>query len=309
MNSMELANYLEKIRFGRNVSQEEFVSGVVSIRQYQRYKNGDSVIPYEKIDQFAEKLGINTKKLLTEFEKERSVQYSKINVFYNAVANNDYKTAIDYKRKLDSDLIISEEGRKYYTHANLVFDYYSKKITHAEVIQRVSDILNYPNILNQKYFTDVEVLILCFLLTVFSGKQQDLLLNRLNNLFSDSENIIAGDNNYYIYTLILMRLARTFGIKNDYPQVIYFCDLGIERGIESKQYYLWDYFYYYKSLAHYALGQKEDFDTALLRCFNVLFMEGNHSKIEKFTALIEKDYNIDYKEYIINLLKPKNPSS
>lgn len=303
MNSMELTNYLEKVRFGRNVSQEEFVSGVVSIRQYQRYKNGDSVIPYEKIEQFAEKLGVNSKKLLTEFGKEKAMQYSKINDFYNAVANNNYKNAINLKKELDSDLIISEEGRKYYAHANIVYNYYSRKLSLNEVIKQVSDLINYPDILTQKYFTDVEVLILSFLLSVFSGKQQEMLLNKLNNIFSSNESIIAGDNSDYIYTLILMRIAKIFGIKKDYPKVIYYCDTGLERGILNKQYYLWEYFYYYKALAHFALGQKEEFDTSLLRCFNVLHMEGNYAKIEKFTGLIEKDFNINFRKYIINLIE------
>ena len=306
MNSMELSNYLEKIRFGRNVSQEEFVSGVVSIRQYQRYKNGDSVIPYEKIDQFAEKLGINTKKLLTEFERERSKQYAKINNFYNAVANNDYKSAINLKKDLDSDLIISEEGRKYYMHAKIVYDYYARKLALNEVINKVSNIINYPDVLTQKYFTDVEVLILSFLLSVFSGKQQEILLDKLNMIFNSDESIIAGDNSDYIYTLILMRIAKTFGIRKNFPRVIYYCDMGLERGILNKQYYLWEYFFYYKALAHNALGQREEFDDSLLRCYHVLNMEGNHAKIEKFTGLIEKDFKLNYRSYIVNLIKPDN---
>ncbi|MBN2540879.1 MAG: helix-turn-helix transcriptional regulator [Bacilli bacterium] len=305
MNSMELSNYLEKIRFGRNMSQEEFVSDVVSIRQYQRYKNGDSVIPYEKIDQFAEKLGITTKKLLTEFEKEKSIQYAKINNFYNAVANNDYKSAINLKKDLDKDLIISEEGRLYFTHAKIVYDYYSRKLTMNEVINKVSELINYPEILKQQYFTDVEVLILSFLLSVFSGIQQEALLSKLNSLFNSEDNIMAGDSDY-IYTLILMRIAKTYGIKRDFPNVIYYCDMGLERGIQYKQYYLWEYFFYYKALSHFALGQREEFDNSILRCYNVLNMEGNHSKFEKFTALIEKDFSINFREYVVNLIKPKS---
>ncbi len=301
MNSMELANYLEKIRFGRNVSQEEFVSGIVSIRQYQRYKNGDSVLPYEKIDQFAEKLGINTKKLMAEFERAKSQQYTKINQFYNAVANNDYKNALDLKKELDKDLIISEEGRKYYKHAKIVFKYYSRELTLEEVINRVSDLVDYPDILKQQYYTDVEVLILSFLLSVFTGKQQEMLLMKLNQLFENVDNIMAGDSEY-IYTLILMRIAKTFGIRRDYPRVIYYCELGIDRGIQYKQYYLWEYFFYYKALAHYALGQSEQYDESLLKCYHVLNMEGNHAKISKFTSLIEKDFNINYKSYVLKLL-------
>ncbi len=302
MNSMELSNYLENIRYGRNLSQDEFVSKVVSIRQYQRYKNGTSVMPYEKIEQFADKLGITTKKLLSEFEREKGKQYAKINNFYNAVANSDYKTAGKLKFELDNDLIISEEGRKYYKHSKIVYKYYTRELTLTEVIQRISDLIDYPTILKQQYFTDVEVLILSFLLSVFTGKRQEMLLSKLNSLFENTDSIMAGDTDY-IYTLILMRLAKTFGIKREYRKVIFYSDLGLERGITQKQYYLWEYFFYYKALAHNALGDIELFNDSLLRCFNVLNMEGNQAKMEKFTSLIEKDFNIEFKKYVVRLIK------
>ena len=302
MNSMELSNYLEKIRLGRNLSQEEFVSGVVSIRQYQRYKNGDSVIPYEKINQFAEKFGVTTKKLLAEFEKEKNMQYVKINNFYNAVANNDYKNANKIKEDLEKDLIISEEGRKYFEHAKIVYDYYSRKLTMNEVINKISVLIDYPNILKQVYFTDVEVLILSFLLSIFSGERQEILLNHLNDIFKSDDNIMAGDSDY-IYTLILMRIAKTYGIKRDYSKVIYYCDLGIKRGILYKQYYLWEYFFYYKALSYHALGKNDEFNNSILRCYNVLSMEDNHSKFEKFNDLIEKDFDINFQDYVVELIK------
>ncbi len=304
MNSLELCNYLEKIRYGRNISQDDFVDGVVSIRQYQRYKSGESVIPYEKISQFAEKLGLTSKKLQSEFEKEKSKQYVKINAFYNAVANNDYKNAVKLKNELDNDRIISSEGRQYYNHANIVYKYYSKELSLPEVIERVSKLINYPTILKQQYYTDVEVLILSFLLGVFKGNQQDMLLQRLNSIFEDADNIMSGDSDY-IYTLILMRIAKIHGIKKDYPRVIYFCELGLDRGIIHKQYYLWEYFYYFKALSHYALGQRDLYEDSLLKCYHVLQMEGNHSKIEKFTNLIEGDFNINYREFVFNKINPK----
>ena len=302
MNSMELSNYLEKIRYGRNLSQEEFVYGIVSIRQYQRYKSGVSVIPYEKIDQFAEKLGINSKRLLSEFEKEKSLQYNRINGFYNAVANGDIEAVKKYKTEIESDFIISEEGRKYYKHATIVHQFYSKRISKQEAIEQVSDLINYPDILNQRFFTDVEVLILSFLLSVFSGKQQDVLLMKLNSLFDSEDTIMTGDTDY-IYILILMRIAKIFGIKKDYEKVIFYCNLGVKRGIEHKQYYLWEYFLYYKALAHYRLDQMEEYRNALVRCFYVLNMEQNDNKVHKFTKLIEKDFEISYQEFVIRTLE------
>jgi transcriptional regulator with XRE-family HTH domain len=305
MNSVEIANYLEKIRSKKNMSQDDFVSGIVSVRQYQRYKSGDSIFSEEKIDLFAEKLGLSNEKIINDIESEKGHQYNKLNKFYNAVANNDYRTAIILKEELDNEIIISDDGKMYFEYAKIIYKYYSRKMSISEVTIELSELIDYPNILGNKYFTDIEILIISFFLNIFSGKKQDDLLDRLNEIFRTEGSILARECSQHIYSLILMREAKIYGTRREYEKVIFYCDKGIEKGLENKQYYLWDYFFYFKALAHNALDQKADFDKSLLSCFNVLYMESNQQKIDKFTTLIEKDFNIDFKKYVVNLLYNK----
>jgi hypothetical protein len=59
-----------------------------------------------------------------------------------------------------------------------------------------------------------------------------------------------------------------------------------------------DYFFYYNSLAYYKLGNIEQYEKNLVSCFNVLQFEVNDKKIEKFTNLIDKDYDISFEEFV-----------
>ncbi|MFA5274997.1 MAG: hypothetical protein WC339_05945, partial [Candidatus Izemoplasmatales bacterium] len=268
---MEISNYLEKIRYGRKLTQEDFVEGVVSLRQYQRYRSGECEITYEKIDQFARKLGIPTKKLMNEFERENNEQYRMIDQFYGAVVNKDAKLVLDLKEKLGKGILFNEDRRIYYQHALILDDYYESKISKEEAYILSSKQVNYPLILKQKVFTDIEILILSFLLSIVKGDEQSPLLKRLTSVFDSEENIMSGESNI-VYALILMRLAQTHGSNKNYPKVIHLCDLGIQRGISLRQFYLMEYFFYYKALAHFSLQDYDKYEESLFRCYSCLHM-------------------------------------
>jgi len=298
---MEISNYLEKIRYGRKMSQESFVEGVCSLRQYQRYRSGECEITYDKIEQFALKLGIPAKKLMHEFERESNAQYKLINDYYSAIVNKDKRLLEELKSILDNEVIFGEERQKYFLHAQTLHQYYSGSLSREETLLRTYEQVNYPTILKQNYFTDIEILILSFILSIVDQDEKGKLLKKLTNLFESEDNILSGENDL-VYSLILMRLAQTHGIQKNFPKVIQLSDIGIQRGIRYKQYYLMEYFYYYKALAHFKLEEYTLYEDALFRCYNVLHMEGNTKKIEKFTALIEEDFKIVYDSFIMKYL-------
>ena len=301
MISMEIANYLEKIRYGRKMSQEAFVEDVCSLRQYQRYRSGECEITYDKIERFATKLGIPAKKLMYEFERDSNSQYKTLNDLYNAVVNGDKLQIEKMKDILKDDSIYGEERKMYYIHALSLNDYFSGKISKEEILIRTCDLVNYPSVLKQNYYTDIEILILSFMLSIIPPEDNNKLLKKLTGLFDTAEGILSGENDL-VYALILMRLTKSHGIQKNNPKVIQLCEIGIQRGIRYKQYFMLDYFFYYKALAHFKLEEYSLYEDALFRCYNVLHMEGNAKKIEKFTKLIEDDFKIAYDSFIMKYL-------
>jgi len=302
MNSMEISNYLEKIRHGRKMTQETFIDGVCSMRQYQRYRSGVSEIPYERIELFAKKLGIPTQKLFNEYKREKDQQGKLISAFYNAVATQDKEKIKSLQKAIDQDIIIDKEKQIHYKFAKERHKVINKKISKIEYIKRISDLIDYPNILKQSFFTDVEVLILSSLLDLIEGKAHKKLLQKLGSLFDDQNSILSAGGEF-TYSMLLMGLAKNYGKYKAYDQVIHFCNLGIKKGMAFKQYYLFDYYYYYQALAYKALEDVIHFEEALFRCYNVLHMENNPKKTEMFTKWIEKDFNIVYHTFILKYMK------
>ena len=302
MDSMELANYLEKVRYGRKISQEKFVEGICSLRQYQRYRSGECEIPIEKIEAFARRLSIPSQKLLKEFEREKKEQDTLIDDFYNAVANQNLDRIKVLSQQIQKDIIIEEENRLYYKYTLIIDKRLSNRISKESAGKEISKLIDFPQIIKNSYFTDIEILILSTLLDLIDGALQKKLLNRLTDLFDTQENIMSGGNDLILST-ILVRLSKAYGVLKDYGQVIHFCDLGLERGMHHRRFYLFDSFYYHKALAYYALEDYFNYEDSLFKCYSILQIEGNEKKIERYTSWIEKDFNINFNLFIINYLK------
>lgn len=302
MNSMEISNYLEKIRHGRKMTQENFIDGVCSMRQYQRYRSGDSEIPYEKIELFAKKLGIPAQKIFNEYKKEKDIQGKLVSNFYNAVATQDKDQIKALDKKLESDILIDKEHKLQYRFAKTRNELLTKHISKADYIHRISNLINYPQVLKQSYYTDVEVMVLNSLLETLEGKELKRLLKKLDELFETQTSILSSGGDF-IYSVLIMGLAKNYGKYKQFDRVIYYCDLGIEKGKIFKQYYLFDYFYYYKALAYRALGDIEACEASLFKCYNVLHMEDNPQKTKQFTTWIEKDFDIVFHTFIMKYLK------
>ena len=305
MYSMELTNFLEHIRLGRSITQEDFVDGVCSIRQYQRYRNGDSAIPYERVEKFAEKLGIPSKKLLNQFEQAKNNQLSLVNDYYDAVLKNNINQSNKLKNLILKDVIIEQETKAYFKHALLIEKQQKNIISKAEAIRQNMSLINYPEILKQDYFTDIEILIMSSLIDFHDVPKFDILLDRLGQLFETEASIFSGGNEM-VKSLILMRVAQGNGILEQHNNVIYFANKGLENGMQNKNYHLFEYFYYFKAISHFELEQYDSYEEALFNLYNVLQIEKNAEMIDYFTQLVEKDFGINFNGFVLHYLNKYN---
>jgi transcriptional regulator with XRE-family HTH domain len=299
MKSKELCIFLERLRFARNISQEAFTDDVTSIRQYRRYLSGESDIPFQIVAKLTSKLGVKTDSLLREFEVARIEETSIINKLYNLAVNYSQDEFMEISKRIPLDHIIEHSNRLMYQHSIIINKMFTKKITKLEAANENAKLINYPKMLNQLVMTSVEMLILSSFLDLFDESQHQAIIEKITDYIKDQTTVISGGNEKF-YSLVLARLAKYMGVTQDFESVIAYCKQGITRNIESKSYYLMDYFYYYSSLAYYRLGNTVEYEKNLVSCFNVLQFEGNEKKIEKFRNLIDHDFDISFELFVTN---------
>ncbi|MBU1142646.1 MAG: hypothetical protein KKH92_03265 [Firmicutes bacterium] len=299
--SKELSLYFDKLRYERNMTQEIFVNGIVSIRQFRRYLKGECDIPQDIINQLSRRLGFKPEYVIWDFESERLNETTLITNFYNSVANIDFAAAEDYNKQIKSKYIIDDVNRLYYTHTVNMLDMYKKTISEEVFVQKTIKLIDFPNILKNRMLSTAEIMILSTLISMRHFHEKEVIVERLK-LYISQPNLIVSGHNENVILLCLQRLSQYEGINENYHEVIRLCNQGIELSTKLKLFYLLEYFYYFNSLAYHKLGDIEKYEESVYRCYSTLYAENNEKKIGKFTRLIEEDYGISLHQFAVDYI-------
>ncbi len=303
MRTEELANYIEKLRYGRNISQEKFLYDIISLRQYQRYRNGQSIMPIEIAEKLALRLSISIEKLLYEFEEEKNEESDLVREFYNLVISKKTGQAKTMEKKFTDYVFIDEEKRIIYESAKYLVDFYCGKLSEIEMIKLQAALINYPEILINDIFTDPEILILGVIVE-FSKTEREKIVNKLTSIF-DKSNLLISGKNLYSFTQVIYWIAKHYGRINEYPKVLEFCNLGISYNQKNRTTYLLDRFYYYKALVYFRIEDFEEFEENLYRCILLIESEGTEEKKKSFYDIIMKDLKLNPYEFLIRVAQKK----
>ncbi len=299
MDSRELCIYIERLRSSRKISQENLTDGLVSIRQYRRYLNGVSDMPFDIFIKMVEKMGLRTNTILKEMENSRDEEYRYCSKLYNYAITYNY---VSFNKLLNNNPythFIDSNNQLLFDLACVMKDYYQNKGSKKQAFEEIGDLINYPKILSHEMITEIELLALSVLVDLGSKSARQKIIERIFYFYQNEKGIIGGWNNRY-QLLIIAKFAQIFGIEEDYQMVIDFCDIGIKKNNSTKSYYLSEFYYYYKSLAYYKLEMMAEFEDSLRKCFNVLEMD-NTLNMKHFQYLIKDDYGFEFREHVIKL--------
>lgn len=305
MQSQEIVKYLENIRLGRNITQSEFIEDIVSSRQYHRYLNGESQIAFSTLEKFAEKLGLSTRKLITQIEREKHEQNRTISMFYNAVVNQDRATEKSLEKTLNTMNILDNDSRLFYEFAKIISQFYKQALSKSDVTEKIKQLIHYPEILEHEYLTDIEMLVMSSLIDFLPKEKHTPILVRLTVYYENQDRIMSGGNEM-IHPIILMRLAKAYGLKNNLDKVLELSDIALERGNLYKQTHLFYIFYYFKALSYFKKNMKAPFEENLYRCYCALEITDNRERFKKYRAIIEKDFDLDFIKFINRYIRKKH---
>lgn len=303
-SSRELALFLEKMRFLRGISQEDFTDGIISNRQYQRYISGESPMPYHLIDLFAERLNVKKELLLLEFDNHALKETLSIVNYFSAVVNRDVENIQQTKSKIDPNYIIDPDNRKSYRFTSLHEKYNFNKISVDEFKRGISEIIDYPKILSQTAMSILEVTILSRMLDIVSEQEQITIARKIGG-FLENPDLVWSGNQIITFNVIIFHLTKFYGMQKDYKNVINYSKLGIKFNTRTKSYNNLDYYYYFLALAYYRLNDLGNYNLNLYKCYSALIVNDSPTRLQNFTQVIEKDFGINYKQFIIDYLKDK----
>lgn len=300
-----MALFLEQLRVSRGISQEDFTEGIISNRQYQRYVNGSSAMPFHLLDEFAERLNIKKEFLLLEFDSYGIKETNNIVDYLNAVNSDDIEKAKTISQNIDPKYILDNTNLKFYEFTKLFQEFKEKKISKEQHIAKLKVFIDYPKILSSPAMTMVETLTLSTLLDLIHDDKEELKIFRKIKNFIDNPSLVWIGSQLITYNMLIFRIAKYSGMKRDFDNVIHFSKLAIALNLRAKYFLNLDYYYYFLSLAYYNKDDIALFEENLYRTFTVLEMVDIPTRLTKMLAIIKQDFNLDLVEFSINYQKKK----
>ncbi|MBN2833376.1 MAG: hypothetical protein JXR48_00260 [Candidatus Delongbacteria bacterium] len=299
MDIVKLLNYMENLRYDRKMTQETYLQGIVSQRQYYRYRSGESEVPFDVIVKFSHKLQIPLLKLISSYQSSSEKEKELVKEFLNLVVNKKLDDAKLIKAKMKNFLLLDDETQVFFHVSKLLFDFYSNKISSIEMITQLKKNVGFDNIMKKEILHDSEIYILGLIME-YNEKDREQILKKINYLRVNNKLLLGG--NALLDSQIFFWIIKNLGRLNRFSELISMAEIAIGLAKKKYSYYSIEYFHYYKALAHYELKQLKDFEDELFKTIAILLYMDVHKR-KHFFEMIKKDTDISCKDFIIEKLR------
>jgi len=286
----------------QNLNQEKYLHDVVSQRQYYRYLYGESEPPFDIVLKLSKKLNLSISRLIDKFQEDTQKENKQVQKYFNYVINKKNDEAQVLFSQLSSKPIISDENSKFVTSGKALFDFYTNTFSKRELIVKLKNIIEFDKLIKHDFLQDIELYMLGLIME-YSDNDRESILNRIMFLNKEKKLFTFGNRLYnsQLYFWIIKNLGRLKRL-NDVIEIsidaISFCH-------NEYSFYLLEYFYYYKALAYYKLGNTIKFEKELFKTIEILnFLE--IEKRRKFEDVILSDTGKNVRDYYLEKLKQQS---
>ncbi|MFW5794713.1 MAG: hypothetical protein ACOCV1_04435, partial [Bacillota bacterium] len=292
-------NYMENLRYDRKMTQEVYLDGVISQRQYYRYRSGESEVPFDVIIKFANKLQIPLLKLISSFQKHSETEKDIVKEYMNLVMNRELASANKLIKSRKNLMLLDEETQMFYQASKILYNFYLNKLTKQQMIFQLKQKINFLSVMKKEILHDSEIYLLGILMEYSEKDREDILL-KIEGLRKKDKLLLSG--NALFNSQVFFWIIKNLGRLNKLKELIIMANIAIRHSEKNYIYYLLEYFYYYKALAYYKEGLETKFEDELLKTIYVLLQLDNHKR-KRFFAVIKKDTDISSKEFLIEKLE------
>jgi len=294
MDSVKLINFMEELRYQRKLTQEEYLDGVISQRQFYRYRKGESEIPFEVIDKLIEKIGIPYVKLISQFIEQSKTQKELVLSYFNLVINKKAEEAEEIFVLINNLKLIDKESTTIVKMGRIISSFNKGYFSNLELCIQLKENMNFNEMIKKETLHDFEIYLLGLIME-YSEPDRLKTLEKVMQLLK-TDRILIGHNKILLMQVFFW-IIKFLGREKRYHEVILFSDLAIVESHKNHTNYCLNYFHYYKSLAHLRLGQTEEYEKNLYKAIVIcIYQSGDNNS--KFINTIYKDTGVDAISFI-----------
>ncbi len=290
MNMTGILNYIDKLRYERNLTREELIDGITSTATYNRYLNGDTKATVDVILKLTERLGFSTKNLLETYFTTFKSTSDDITAYFNYVLHRDDEQAKKYLQKIQSNHNLDIPQLKALKIVQALDKNNKGRSNTEQLVEELKVIIDFDKIQNHEAFADFELYTLGLIMSLSETDRSRMLkklleLNEQDKLFR-THNVYSTSRMYYWLIKFLLK-------ENEYESMLELTKSAIDFCEKRYSTFLITEFYYFKSLVLHKLGRIEEFEESNLKLKKYLSLTENDSKYKIIEELKSKTgYNI-----------------
>lgn len=301
MDTNGFINFIENLRYARGMSQEEFLHDIISTRQYQRYRNGTSEISMDCIERMSNKFGIETRKLLADFQHEKYREKELVEEYYNSVV---YKNSDDLQRleqHFDNYNFLDKTNFEVHTLASILKQYLLNNINKENFLDKLYVLIHYPEVLNYEILRDVEVIGLMIIFQHNKNEKEKIidLIKRLNK----DHNLLASGQSYFVIIMFQYFVAIDFIQKKEYDQSVIYLKRALDMLKKKHSDYSMYLIYYQLARSYYYMGETDQFKETLYKCLIQTRAKRSIELVSQINDMVNEHYNFDADLFFLEYIK------
>lgn len=299
MINQNMGKIIDEIRLERKLTREDLCDEIMSVRNYQRFVSEEVNVSNDKLSKLVDRLSLDYFTLREIYTHRSEDKYSKLHNVYHLMQANSDKKAYEQLKKINSSQIDSGFMLLFYNYLKLDLERQLGITPIEESLDLLSNLIDYPNVLNFEVLNFIELNVLAILNRYFTRKEDSTIADFLYKFLIDEELSRKGIVASFLPSLYTT-VAQSFGSFREYKKVLEVCDKGIKECMKLQMFNGLYHLFYFKALSHKQLGQEEDSIKTQQRFITLLHTLNEEDKINEllplFTQHFKKEIDLKFEE-------------
>jgi hypothetical protein len=178
------------------------------------------------------------------------------------------------------------------------YEQLSNQITSAMALEKLSDLIGYPDERTVKIFTFVDLIALIYIADMETRKGEFRSNEFFQSILSEEDNVYLSNDQKYILSSIYSVFAFNLGRQGNFELCLDIASRGIDYANKRNTTDHLAELYYAKALANMKLGFPPKALDAASKCLASLFAQEDYSKLKYYYELLKKDFKTEPLHYI-----------
>jgi transcriptional regulator with XRE-family HTH domain len=287
MEQHNMGNVIDQIRLERQLSREDLCDDIMSVRNYQRFITGEVNVSNNKLQLLIDRLNLDFFTVSEIYRHRADDLYSKLQNVYQLMQSNSDKAAYELLQKISIKNNSSTYLELFYTYLLFDLERQLQIVPLEQSIERLSELISYPQILEYKVLNFIELNVLVILNTYYAKKEDHTIADFLYQYLLDDNLNKKGILSSFLPALY-SSTAQSLGTFMEYDKSLEIATKGLDQCRKLQMYSSMHNLLFFKAISEQKLGLEKESKDTVKRLYALLDALDEPDKTKEYNPILER---------------------